>query len=185
MTRVQFADNTALINFCLINRLDLLERLMNGRGAWTATVQIECEESARYPGCGALNSVHEFLGEPYAPETDEERRAVEEMWEFLREPGDGPERHLGEAETVALVTSRSLTAIIVTDDTGAMRLARRHDVTVATTADLLVLAVRANLLEVQTAWDYICDLRAVHSRFLPRAPESFAHHRTRCGFIGM
>lgn len=183
MSRLQFADNTALINFCLVGRLDLLEQLMNGRGAWTATVKIECEESANYPGCADLAIVHQFLGEPYAPETDDERKAIEEMWEFLRVPGDGPERHLGEAETVAIITTRSLPAIVVTDDTGAMRLARKHFVTVATTADLLVLAVKAGRLNVQAAWDYISELRDTHRRFLPRAPDNFADLRARCGLL--
>ncbi|MCU1470450.1 MAG: hypothetical protein JWQ39_1599 [Glaciihabitans sp.] len=181
MSRLQFADNTALINFCLVGRLDLLERLMNGAGAWTATVRIECEESSRYPGCSDLANVHKFLGEPYTPQTEEELRSVEEAWEFLREPGDGPEKHLGEAETVAIVTTRDLVAILVTDDTGAMRLAGRHGIPAATTVDLFILAVKARLLDEQTAWDYICDLRDNHGRFLPRAPESFADHRIRCG----
>ncbi len=181
MSRLQFADNTALINFCLIGRLDLLERLMNGAGAWTATVRLECEESSDFPGCSELLNVHKFLGEPHAPETDDERRAVAEAWEYLREPGDGPEKHLGEAETIAIVTTRRLAAIVVTDDTGAMRLARKHSVTVVTTADLLMLAVKAHFLDVQTAWDYLCDLQANHGRVLPRAPETFAHHRLLCG----
>lgn len=180
MSRLQFADNTVLINFCLIGRLDLLERLMNGSGAWTATVQIECDESAHYPGCAELSTVHLFLGEPYRPATDGERAAIEEAREFLREPGDGPEKHLGEAETVGVIVARALTAILVTDDTGALRLARRHDVPAVTTADLLRLAARAGLIEVQKAWDYLRELEDSHKRVLPRAPESYADHRMKC-----
>ncbi len=180
---MQFADNTALINFCLVGRLDLLQRLMNGGGTWSATVRIECEESAFYPGCADLASVHEFLGEPHTPETDEEREAVNSAWEFLREPGDSAEKHLGEAETIGLITSRGLTAIVVTDDTGAMRLARRHEVKVATTADLFVLAVKAGFIDAQEAWDCLTELQVTHGRVLPRAPESFAHLRARCGLI--
>lgn len=183
MSRLQFADNTALINFCLIGRLDLLRQIMNGGGTWSATVRIECEESAHYPGCAALSSVHEFLGEPHAPESDAERDAVEAAWEYLREPGDGPEKHLGEAETIAIITTRGLLAIVVTDDTGAMRLARKHEVKVATTADLIVLAVKAGFLDAQAAWDYLTELQITHRRFLPRAPESFAHLRAKCGLI--
>lgn len=183
MSLLQFADNTALINFCLIGRLALLRRLMNGGGAWSATVRIECEESAHYPGCADLASVHEFLGEPYAPESDAERDAVQNAWEYLREPGDGPEKHLGEAETIAVIATRGLPAIVVTDDTGAMRLARKHEVKVATTADLIVLAVKAGFIEAQDAWDCFTELQTTHRRSLPRAPESFAHLRARCGLI--
>lgn len=44
-----FPDNTVLINFALINRMDLLNRLANGNGRWCATVAAECAESARHP----------------------------------------------------------------------------------------------------------------------------------------
>lgn len=154
---------------------------MNGRGAWCATVQIECEESARYPGCSDLASVHEFLGEPHVPESEAERDAVRAAWEYLREPGDGPEKHLGEAETIAIITTRKLHAIVVTDDTGAMGLARKHEVQVATTADLILLAVRARFIEPQEAWDCINELRTTHRRVLPRAPETFGDLLAKCG----
>jgi predicted nucleic acid-binding protein len=183
VSRLQFADNTVLINFCLIGRLDLLERLMNGGGAWSATVQIECDESAHYPGCSALSTVHSFLGEPHRPETDEERATIQEAREFLREPGDGPEKHLGEAETVGIIVARSIAAILVTDDTGALRLARRHEVPAVTTADLLRLAARAGLIDVQKAWDYLRELQDSHKRVLPRAPESFADHLVKCAVV--
>jgi hypothetical protein len=157
---------------------------MNGRGAWTATVKIECEESANYPGCADLVNVHNFLGEPYAPETDDERKSIEEMWEFLRVPGDGPEKHLGEAETVAIITNRSLTALVVTDDTGAMRLARNNFLPVVTTAELMILAVKARRIELQAAWDCLRELQDTHGRALPRVPDTFADFRARCGMLG-
>jgi len=174
VTHIQFADNTALVNFALIGRVDVLARLMNGRGAWTATVRLECEQSALALQNDQLLSVGDFLGEPYYPESSDEIEAIGVAREFLREPGDGPERHLGEAETIAIVTMRSLAAIVVTDDTGAMKLARRHGVPVATSSDLMILAVRANVVSPQQAWDYITELRVDHRRHLPRAPETFA-----------
>lgn len=174
MTRIQFADNTALVNFALVGRMDVLARLMNGRGAWTATVRLECEQSALFLENDQLLAVGDFLGEPYYPETREEFEAIQVAREFLREPGDGPERHLGEAETIAIVTSRGLAALVVTDDTGAMRLAMRREIPVATSSDLMILAVRASFIGPQEAWDCITELRVDHGRFLPRAPETFA-----------
>lgn len=147
---------------------------MNGRGAWTATVRLECEQSALHLGIDELLAVGEFLGDPYYPSNSAEFEAIEAAWEFLREPGDGPERHLGEAETIAIVTSRGLPAVLVTDDTGAMRLARRSELHVVTSSDLMILAARASFISPQQAWDYITELQVDHGRFLPRAPESFA-----------
>lgn len=44
MTVLTVPDNTVLINFALINRMDLLSRLANGNGRWCATVATECAE---------------------------------------------------------------------------------------------------------------------------------------------
>jgi hypothetical protein len=62
-----FPDNTVLINFAIINRMDLLERLANGNGQWCATVSGECAESARYPGLAALSTAETIFGEPLYP----------------------------------------------------------------------------------------------------------------------
>jgi hypothetical protein len=62
-----FPDNTVLINFAIINRMDLLERLANGNGQWCATVSGECAESARYPGLAALSAAEKIFGEPLYP----------------------------------------------------------------------------------------------------------------------
>ncbi|HET9896728.1 MAG TPA: hypothetical protein VFQ44_17495 [Streptosporangiaceae bacterium] len=42
MTDVLFPDNTVLISFALINWMDLLRRLANGKGRWCACVASEC-----------------------------------------------------------------------------------------------------------------------------------------------
>jgi hypothetical protein len=49
MTVLVFPDNTVLVNFALISRMDLLERLANGHGAWCGTVAAECRTSAKIP----------------------------------------------------------------------------------------------------------------------------------------
>jgi hypothetical protein len=59
-----FPDNTVLINFAIINRMDLLEKLANGNGQWCATVATECAESAGYPGLAALSAADGIFGEP-------------------------------------------------------------------------------------------------------------------------
>ena len=57
-----FPDNTVLINFAIINRMDLLEKLANGNGQWCATVAGECSESAKYPGLAALSAAEDIFG---------------------------------------------------------------------------------------------------------------------------
>ena len=59
-----FPDNTVLINFAIIDRMDLLERLANGNGRWCATVASECDLSARKPGLSALADARGIFGSP-------------------------------------------------------------------------------------------------------------------------
>jgi hypothetical protein len=64
---LMFPDNTVLINFAIINRMELLEKLANGNGQWCATVAGECAESAGYPGLAALSAAEDIFGEPLYP----------------------------------------------------------------------------------------------------------------------
>ncbi|MGF7238301.1 MAG: hypothetical protein ACQSGP_25575 [Frankia sp.] len=65
MAVLLFPDNTVLINFAIINRMDLLERLANGNGRWCATVASECWTSARQPDLGALAAAGNIFGSPW------------------------------------------------------------------------------------------------------------------------
>jgi len=60
VTVLIFPDNTVLINFALINRMDLLGRLANGNGRWCATIAAECAESAKRPELAALQGAAEI-----------------------------------------------------------------------------------------------------------------------------
>ncbi|MCG3039466.1 hypothetical protein L7D48_02570 [Streptomyces sp. S1A] len=43
-----FPDNTVLCNFAAVDRLSLLEKVLDGRGRWTQAVAAEAGRSARY-----------------------------------------------------------------------------------------------------------------------------------------
>lgn len=154
MADLLFPDNTVLINFALINRMDLLSKVANGRGRWCLTVAGECERSSREPGLGAMATAPEIFGTPLYPENGAERLDVEALRSELAEPGDPPYKHYGEAETLAIMSRRSIAGFFVTDDTGASRLARNHSIAVLSTWDLLRLAVRCKLVDPDTAWGY-------------------------------
>ncbi len=49
----------------MINRMDLLERLANGNGAWCATVAAECRKSADFPGLAAMSDADRIFGAPH------------------------------------------------------------------------------------------------------------------------
>ncbi|MGH8828909.1 MAG: hypothetical protein ACRDVZ_15175, partial [Jiangellaceae bacterium] len=77
----------------------------------------------------------------------------------LASPGDGSQRHLGEAETLAIMLRRR-GGFFVTDDRDAARLAGRNNVHVATTWLLLRMAGRLGWVDDDTLWGYVQTLGA-------------------------
>ncbi|WP_232295264.1 hypothetical protein [Parafrankia sp. EUN1f] len=154
-----FPDNTVLINFAIIGRMDLLEKLANGRGRWCATVASECDRSARKAGLDELVRAHDIFGPPLSPSPAELAQARRFRAE-LASPGDRPYQHLGEAETVAIMLRRRLQAFFVTDDRSAAQLAAREGIKVVTTWDLLKIATRrAGWIDADDLWGYVQILR--------------------------
>ena len=108
MATLFFADNTVLVNFGHIDRMDLLERILNGRGRWCATVESECSRSSRVDGLEALRRAPAIFGTAWFPESQVERLDVLVFRDKLAGPGDPRHAHLGEAETIALMTRRNV-----------------------------------------------------------------------------
>lgn len=160
-----FPDNTALINFALINRMDLLGRLANGNGRWCATVAAECTESAKRPELAALDGAAEIFGEPLFPD-QAEHQDVRVLRDQLASPGDPPTKHLGEAETIAIVVRRQLKCFFVTDEADAARLAFNNGVQAVDTWRLLKVAYRQGWLDADTLWGYVLTIEG-HGRGAP------------------
>lgn len=175
MAHLLFPDNTVLVNFGLMGRVDLFAELVDGRGAWTNTIAEECRRSSRQAGLESLARMPEILGAALIP-TPVERIDTLVLRERLAAPGEARTAHLGESEALAILVSRRLSAVFITDDRGAARLAAAEDVQVRTytTGDLLRLAVRSKRLDADTAWDLVTLLRS-KSRHVPGMPESRVH----------
>jgi len=161
-----FPDNTVLVNFAIINRMDLLKRLANGNGRWCATVATECAESARLPELAALSGAEGIFGEPLFPDAAE-HQDVRVLRDQLARPGDPPTQHLGEAETIAIIVRRQLPCFFVSDDRGAARLAAQNSIQVVSTWHLLKIAHRAKWIDADTLWGYVLTLKR-HDRGAPR-----------------
>lgn len=158
MTTLLFPDNTVLINFAIISRLDLLSKLARDNGRWCATVAQECAQSARQPGLAALAGAGEIFGEPLYPDAAELQDATI-LRDELAVPGDARKAHLGEAETLAIIIRRRPACFFVTDDREATRLASKHSVTVVSTWRLLLVAHQATWVDADTLWGYVQTLR--------------------------
>lgn len=138
--------------------MDLLERLANGNGAWCATVSQECAASARRPGLDTLAYADTIFGEPLFPDPAE-HLDIQILRQELASPGDGPWKHLGEAETLAIMLRRQVAGFFVTDDRDAQRLATKHSVAVVSTWHLLLMARRQGWVDDDTLWGYVQTLR--------------------------
>ena len=153
-----FSDNTVLVNFGYIDRLDVLRSLLNDRGRWCATVADECRQSASVPGLEALGDVASLLGEAERP-TPAELINTRLLRDSMAAPGEGARAHLGEAETVAIMESRFRRSFFVTDDGGARIVAEGQGLRVISTWDLLRAAFRAGLLTEAELWAPLERLR--------------------------
>ena len=144
-----FPDNTVLCNFAAVDRLSLLEKVLDGRGRWTAAVAYEAGQSAHYlPRLRDL--VHgDWLGDPVQIDDEAEQSEVERIRRavFGGTPAQ-PTMHLGEAQTCVLILRRQdlREAVWITDDRDAGRFARRRGITTRETFDLMNEAVVGSLI---------------------------------------
>jgi predicted nucleic acid-binding protein len=162
-----FPDNTVLINFGLIDRLDLLSSLLVVRH-WSLTISQECERSYDALSLSTYDDVCAIFGEALVPD----RREYDTARLFQRnmlEPGDHPDKHMGEAETIAIASNRPLAATVyfVTDDRSAQDLAKANSLGVITTWDLLRVAHRKGLITFAEAWKYARILYTQRDRMWP------------------
>ncbi|GHB02885.1 MULTISPECIES: hypothetical protein [Streptomyces] len=144
-----FPDNTVLCNFGAVSRLDLLRKVLGGCGRWTEAVAEEARRSAAYVRDLGQLPVEGWLGEPIELCTEAEiafadrlRRAV-----FGGIPSE-PLRHLGEAETLALIQTRKefAGAVWITDDRDAGEYAAARGIPVKNTVTLMREAAVSGLI---------------------------------------
>ena len=155
-----FPDNTVLINFTLLDRSDLLEWFVRGAGAWTLSVARECERSARIEGLSAMAGWCTVFGTPLVPGPAElvDAHAIADR---MRSPGEhSPAQHMGEAETLAIVLRRRMSAVFLTDDHAAARAAAAEPLVrgVASTSKILALAEAAGRIQHSEARGYLAHL---------------------------
>jgi predicted nucleic acid-binding protein len=144
-----FPDNTVLINFACVSRLDLLEEILRGRGRWTEAIADEAQRSARfYP---ELSNVVRgaWLGEPIEVADREDQIAIERV----RRAAFGgsahePRKHLGEAQTCHVIRTNPefAASFWITDDYDAAEYAKRQGITTLDTQGLISEGIQDDCL---------------------------------------
>ncbi|WP_329276988.1 hypothetical protein [Streptomyces sp. NBC_01451] len=135
-----FPDNTVLCNFACVDRIPLLEQILNGRGRWTTAVAYEAKRSAqiKYRSLQPLVGGG-FLGEPIEVK-DDEADAVETVRASFGGTSAMPMEHLGEAETLHVIQTRREfkgNSTWISDDRITLSFARKKNINVMDTTDLM------------------------------------------------
>ena len=144
--------------------MGLLAAIVNGNGAWCATVSSECAAGALKPGLEEMAQAPGIFGDPLYPDAAEHVNVLV-LQDRMRQPGDRPTAHLGEAETITIITGRQLTAAFVTDDKDAQRQARSQGIPVYNTWHILKLAVvtgKLSAVDFQAAYVTLVEAKRGH-----------------------
>lgn len=171
-----FPDNTVLVKLGYINRLPLIATLIPERG-WCEVIRDECAASSRKPGLASLQHAPSIFPVTFVP-TERERDLTFDLRDEMRRPGDAATKHVGEAETIAIIiTTRRINAIFATDDSGAAAKAGAAGIKVITTWDLLRVAYRKNHITLTDAYNDARTLDSIGEGWPPcdRTLEAFAN----------
>ncbi|MDH2425769.1 hypothetical protein [Sphaerisporangium sp. TRM90804] len=135
-----FPDNTVLINFACVSRLDLLEQILRGRGRWTEAIAEEAKRSARiYPDLDSI-ARDAWLGDPIEVWEPNDILTIERIRRAaFGGTVDKPMKHLGEAQTCHVIRTNPVYAqsFWITDDHDAAEYAKRQGITTRDTMDLM------------------------------------------------
>ncbi|WP_035846568.1 hypothetical protein [Kitasatospora azatica] len=144
-----FPDNTVLCNFAAVDRLRLLEKILDGRGRWTEAVAHEAAQSASYHPELRTLPIDGWLGLPIEIQDQTEQQAVERIRRAVFGGEQArPTQHLGEAQTCVLITLRGEfhDSTWITDDRSAAEFSRRRGITTLETMDLMCIAAVTGLV---------------------------------------
>jgi len=169
-----FPDNTVLVNFACVGRLDLLERILRGRGRWTDVIAFEAQRSgAIYNNLRSIEPAG-WLGKPIEVDDAKEQQLIEQIRRAVfGGTADKPLQHLGEATTCHLISTdpKFATSFWITDDRVAAEYARGKGITTRDTRDLVSEGVIDGEISQQEGYELLIQMRALgqNVRVPPRA----------------
>ena len=133
-----FPDNTVLINFAVVDSIELLVAYLSGRARVTQAVAAEIKKSIeRVPHLREFD-IEQHCGRPIELNTEADNRAVLQMRKRFASRNDPPTKHLGESETLHVISSREqyATSRFLTEDRDAYRVAESMGVLCSNTMEV-------------------------------------------------
>jgi hypothetical protein len=173
MEQYFFPDTTIPINFAVIDRLDLLVAYLRGRGRMTQAVRAEVRKSAGLVPNLARLDVESTFGMVIELDRESDARAVENLRKRFALRGDAPTKHLGESETLHVLTTRPEFGVsrFVTEDRAAYEMAGKMSVLRHHTMDVFHELVINGELGASEAFDLLLAIEdGGHERTLIARP---------------
>jgi hypothetical protein len=166
VNNVFLLDTCTLVNFAVVDRLDLIATTLGASARWVAAVEYEMRRSAEYLNSRSIESCRSWLGEAIDLDEPGDISAVETIRLALGGRRREPLRHLGEAQSIHAITTRPdlIEAVFVTDDGCAGDLARRNGITVWATKHLMRACYDADQIGCPQAFELMVDMRDTHKR---------------------
>lgn len=162
MTELVIGDACSLVNFAVVRRTDLLDRVFDGRIRCTEGVVHEVTRlAAALPGVADLLA-RPWFADPISLSDPLDVAAVERLRRraFGGRPRQ-PLEHLGEAQSIYAISSipSFLDAVLLTDDTSASDYAIRQQLITIDTVDVLSAAYDRGLVGCPEAYRLIESMR--------------------------
>jgi len=155
-----FPDTTVVINFAVIDRLDLLTTYLSGRARMTQAVQAEVRKSALMVPHLAQFDMVALCGPAIVLNAESDRAGVAMMRKRFAAAGDSPTKHLGESETLYVMTSRVEFSVsrILTEDRDAYRVAKALELLAVNTFEIFQALVARGELDSRDAFDLLAAI---------------------------
>lgn len=153
-----FFDANTLINFAVIDRLDILERHYGGCATWTDGVQFEIKRGVQFDQRIQRVLDVPWLGSPIEIEGVVDLTRVELLRVCLSGSSSRPMKHLGEAQTIFLLETSHKSSFFITDDRPAADFARRRGLSVMDSVDVLRECYRKGEVGCPEAYDLLVEI---------------------------
>lgn len=162
MTSTVLVDTCTIVNFAAVDRLDLLEAVLDGCGRWTETASFETDRAAEYWPHLRSASIVDWLGEPLSPNRSGDAEAIFQLRRQLGGVRRAPREHLAEAEAIHLILCypEFAGAMLLTDDRSAGDLAAKRGIHVWMSMTVLSHAYLQGHIGCPAAHELLRDMAA-------------------------
>lgn len=173
-----FPDNSVLVNFAHLSRLDLIRGYLRENGRVVEAVADEIRDSTGHVPAMADIDITAWFGKPIRLRNQTDQSAIEGIRRH-RFGGDyrKPREHLGESQTLYVINTKPKyrDSVWLTEDGSAYRFAKDQGIPARNTFEILCDMVGAHDIDSTTAYAYMIRLHELERRlcYLPREPAEF------------